>query len=71
MDIDISGVNSVQPTREETSSSRIPKGPLVLMLVIVLAMASLAIYANAQHSRRNQLETVTVTPGTSPSSTTP
>jgi hypothetical protein len=34
-------------------------------------MASLAIYANGQHWRRNQIETVTVTPATSPSSATP
>jgi hypothetical protein len=41
------------------------------MLVIILAMASLAIYANTQRWRRSQIETVIVTPATSPLSSTP
>jgi len=41
------------------------------MLVIVLSMASLAIYANAQRWRRNQVETVTVTPPASPAPAMP
>jgi hypothetical protein len=64
-------VNSVEPPREDLSSSRVPKSAFVLMLVIILAMASLSIYANTQRSRRSQVETVIVTPATSPSSTTP
>jgi len=41
------------------------------MFVIILAMASLAIYANIQRWRRSQVETVIVKPATSRSSTTP
>jgi hypothetical protein len=35
------------------------------MLVIVGSMALLAVYANIQRSRRDQVETVIVTPATS------
>jgi len=41
------------------------------MLVIILAMASLSIYANTKRWRQSQVEMVIVTPATSPSSTTP
>jgi len=61
----------MEPPRAELSSSRVPKSAFVLMLAIILAMASLAIYANTQRWRRSQIETVIVTPATSPSSSTP
>jgi hypothetical protein len=45
-----------------------PRGGLILMAVILGAMALLAIYSNVQKARRPQIETVTVTPAASPSS---
>jgi hypothetical protein len=37
------------------------------MLVIIVAMALLALYANVQRWRRNKIETVIVIPAASPS----
>src|SRR5207244_12632072 len=50
--IDISGVNLPQPPRDETPSSRAPKSALALMLVVIVAMALIALYANVQRWRR-------------------
>jgi hypothetical protein len=66
-----SAVNSAEPPRKELSSARVSKSAFVLMLLIILAMASLSIYANTLRWRRSQVETIIVTPATSPSSTTP
>jgi hypothetical protein len=38
----------------------------MLMLIILGSMALLALYANIQHFRRERVETVIVTPATSP-----
>jgi hypothetical protein len=41
------------------------------MAVIIAAMALLALYANVQRWRRDKVETVIITPGTSPTPTVP
>ena len=67
IDIDISGVNLPQPPLDERPSSRAPKSVLALMLVVIVAMALIALYANVQRWRRAEIETVTITPASSPS----
>jgi hypothetical protein len=47
-------------------ASTIPKPALIMMIVILVAMALVAIYANVQHWRRDKLETVIITPAESP-----
>lgn len=42
--------------------ARAPRAGLQLMGVILIVMALLAIYSNVQHARRDQIETVTITP---------
>ena len=66
VDIDILGVNLPQPPRDETPSSRAPRSALALMLVVIVAMALIALYANVQRWRRAEIETVTITPASSP-----
>lgn len=41
------------------------------MLIIVVAFALVALYANIQRLRRDKIETVTITPAASPSATVP
>ena len=48
------------PTRDDPS--RAPRSGLVLMLVIVLAAALVAVYANVQKARRDKIEKVTIIP---------
>jgi len=64
-------VNSTHPAGEAPPSSRVPKSGVVLMLIILGSMALLAVYANIQRFRREQVETVIVTSATSPSAPTP
>jgi len=42
--------------------SRAPRSGLVLMLVIVIAAALVALYANVQKTRRDKIEKVTIIP---------
>ncbi|HSV63265.1 MAG TPA: hypothetical protein VLH83_07950 [Chthoniobacterales bacterium] len=42
--------------------SRAPRSGLMLMLVIVIAAALVAIYANVQKARRDKIEKVTIIP---------
>jgi hypothetical protein len=51
---------------ETPRASIIPKPALIIMIVIVVAMALVAIYANVQRWRRDKLETVIITPAESP-----
>jgi len=60
-------MNSPQPARDAPPSSQVPKSGVVLLLVIVVAMALLALYANLQRFRRDQVETVIVKPAPLPS----
>ncbi|PYK37593.1 MAG: hypothetical protein DME49_11230 [Verrucomicrobia bacterium] len=57
--------------RAEPSSLRLPKSALLVMLVIVVAMALLALYANVQRWRRDKIENVIVIPPGSPSPAAP
>ena len=48
-------------------SNRAPRTGVRLMIIIVVAMALLALYANVQKVRRNEIEKVTIIPvATSP-----
>lgn len=47
--------------------SRAPRTGVRVMVVILLGLALLAVYANVQKMRRDQIETVTITPVSSPS----
>jgi CHASE3 domain sensor protein len=49
----------------EKSPIRAPKTAVLLMAVIVICLAMLAVFANVQRSRRDQIETVIVTPASS------
>jgi hypothetical protein len=45
-------------------SSRAPRAGLRLMIIIVLALALIAIYANVQKAWRDKIEKVTIVPVT-------
>ena len=47
------------PTADDPS--RAPRSGLILMLVIVVAVALVALYANVQKARRDKIEKVIVT----------
>ena len=48
------------PTPDDPT--RAPRSGLILMLVIVIAVALVAIYANVQKARRDKIERVTIIP---------
>ena len=50
------------PAEDGSEGSRAPKTGIRLMIVIVISMALLAIYANVQKARRDQIEKVTIIP---------
>jgi hypothetical protein len=55
----------VPPADEQEDAehvSRAPRTGVRLMIIIVIAMALLAIYANVQKARRDKIEQVTITP---------
>jgi cell division septal protein FtsQ len=54
---------------ENSHPARVPKSALIMMVVIIVAMALVSIYANVQSWRRSKIESVVVTPATSPSAT--
>jgi hypothetical protein len=64
IDVDIPQVNS---SRQDVPPMRTPKNALIAIVVILVAMAIVALYANVQRFRRNKLETVIVTPAATPS----
>ena len=58
----------MQPAGDQetsTESSRAPRAGVRLMIVIIVALALLAIYANVQKARREKIEQVTIIPVTS------
>ena len=62
------------PRAEEqkaAESNRAPRAGLRLMIIIVVAMALLAIYANVQKSRRNEIEKVRIIPIATPPPASP
>ena len=48
------------PTPDDPTSA--PRSGLILMLIIVVAVALVAIYANVQKARRDKIEKVTIIP---------
>jgi hypothetical protein len=68
IDIDTSKVNSPQPPAEKFRSPQAPRSAVVLMIIIVASLALVAIFANIQRFRREQIETIVVVPA---GSTTP
>ena len=61
---------SANEQQDTAKSARAPRSGVRLMIIIVVAMALLAIYANVQKARRNQIENVTIIPvAISPSAT--
>lgn len=55
----------MQPAEEQKNPadfSRAPRVGVRLMIIILVAMTLLAIYANVQKARRDQIEKVTITP---------
>ena len=57
--------------KDSVSSSRAPRAGVELMIIIVVAMALLAIYANVQKARRATIEQVTITPVSAAPSASP
>jgi len=68
IDVDTSHMNSPQQRAEKVRSPHVPRGVVVLMIIIVASFALVAVFANIQRLRRSQNETVVVVPA---SSTTP
>jgi hypothetical protein len=60
-------VNPTHPASDKPGQLRVSKAAVVLLLIILSSMALLAVYANVQRWRRNQVETVIVKPTNPPS----
>jgi hypothetical protein len=59
-------MNLPQPPEEEPRPSLASTVALVLMLAAIVAVALIALYANVQRWHRAKIETVTITPASSP-----
>jgi hypothetical protein len=62
----------VPPPEKQTTPSLAPRAGLLLMVIIVVAIGLIALYANVQKARRDQIEKVAIilitpTPAPSPS----
>lgn len=57
--------------QKAAESKRAPRAGVRLMIIIVVAMALLAIYANLQKARRNEIEKVTIIPVATPPPASP
>ena len=57
--------------KNAAESNRAPRGGIRLMIIIVVAMALLAIYANVQKGRRSEIEKVTIIPIATPPPASP
>jgi hypothetical protein len=68
IDIDTSYVNAPQQPAEKLRSPQVSRSVIVVMIIIVAALALVAIFANIQRLRRDQIETIVVVPA---GSTTP
>jgi hypothetical protein len=55
-------VTSANEQQDTAKSSRVPRSGVRLMIIIVVATGLLAIYANVQKARRNEIEKVTIIP---------
>jgi hypothetical protein len=56
--------------RPEQPKSRVPRGGLQMIALIVAVLGMLALYSNYQKLRRDQIETVTIT-SAAPADATP
>jgi hypothetical protein len=65
IDIDTSKVNSPQQPAGKFRSHQVPKSAVVLMIIIVASLALVAIFANIQRLRREQIEMIVVLPASS------
>jgi hypothetical protein len=65
IDIDTSDVNASQQSTEKLGSAKVRKSTIIIMIVIIASFALLALFANIQRLRRDQIETVVVTPAVS------
>ncbi|HEU0274475.1 MAG TPA: hypothetical protein VFQ83_08120 [Candidatus Udaeobacter sp.] len=61
-------MNSSQKSAEKLRSTQVPQIAVVLMIIIIVSLTLVAVFANIQHFRRHQIETIVITPA---SSTTP
>jgi len=61
-------VNAPQQPAEKVRSPQVKKSTVVVMIIILGSLALLAVFANIQHLRRGQIETIVVMPA---GSTTP
>ena len=57
--------------KNPAESNRAPRSGIRLMIIILVAMALLAIYANVQKARRNTIEKVTIIPVATPPPASP
>jgi hypothetical protein len=64
-------VPRAEDQKNAAESHRAPRAGIRLMMIIVVAMALLAIYANVQKARRNQIEKVTIIPVATPPPASP
>jgi hypothetical protein len=55
----VAPANETPPT---AAPSRAPRAGLRLMIIILLALALVALYANVQKARRDKIEKVTIIP---------
>ena len=62
---------SAEEQPDAARSSRAPRAGVRLMIIIVVAMALLAVYANVQKARRNDIEKVTIIPVTASPTASP
>ena len=54
---------------DNVPSTRAPKAALIMIVVVLAGMLLVAIYSNVQRWRRDQIETVIVTPVPTPTAT--
>ena len=65
IDVDTSDVNASQQSTEKPESNQVRKSTIIVMIVILASFALLALFANIQRLRRDQIETVVITPAVS------
>ena len=58
----VTEVESSNGAENDANLSRAPRLGVKLMIVILVGLALVAIYANIQKARRDQIERVTITP---------
>lgn len=66
-------VENAEEKRNADELSRAPRAGVRLMIIIVIAIALVAVYANIQKARRDKIESVTIipAPATTPAAPSP